>query len=444
MTALNDVKVVKHDLKPQNARKPLKNSKKGDKLTSLVINADTRSPKKQISGSGLEAEDCIKAYQSIYAYVKEMLIDLGVKNIHSNELREFIKTLELDLAESSKGKTQQFMNNTLKNMAIFSVHNFCYTRAIDLLKETDTRLFTVFKALHEILNGYIRSYFESILSIDSLLLQMKNQSREVEKEAIDHTSDILTRAETLLEENERIEQEFHRKRREWEDEKKDLQRQMKEQEKENRELLDKILKLSKERAADPSKVLTPTLNSQASVGNILTTTRNVGDKTIRTQGTKTGRATANDAAARSPRGLQKNASPSMGNIRKSVESVQLSTLKNSTPPPKLLTLSHLRTIFRDLFASKKAHDLKCMQNGLPLETLEQYLYTFLSTRFGLKNLVVEWIDAILSAVAHFSKDDHEIALFGKILQNEIDEEFRVVQSEVRRTLGELIKVLFVR
>lgn len=91
-----------------------------------------------------------------------MLSEVSVKNIPSNELREFIKTLELDLNDSKKTACEDFMELTLKNMAVFSVHNFCYTRALDVLKESDTRTFSVFKALHEILNGYIRDYFRRL------------------------------------------------------------------------------------------------------------------------------------------------------------------------------------------------------------------------------------------------------------------------------------------
>ncbi len=39
------------------------------------------------------------------------------------------------------------------------------------------------------------------------------------------------------------------------------------------------------------------------------------------------------------------------------------------------------------------------------------------------------------------KDDHEITLFGKILKNECDEEFRFIQMHVKDTLSNLLKIL---
>jgi hypothetical protein len=55
------------------------------------------------------------------------------------------------------------------------------------------------------------------------------------------------------------------------------------------------------------------------------------------------------------------------------------------------------------------------------------MYTYLNQRYGLKNLIIEWAAAIIAGIKKFSKDDHEVALFGKILRNECDEEFRFIQ-----------------
>ena len=39
------------------------------------------------------------------------------------------------------------------------------------------------------------------------------------------------------------------------------------------------------------------------------------------------------------------------------------------------------------------------------------------------------------------REDHDVALFGKILKNECDEEFRFIQMHVKDTLLSLLKVL---
>ena len=54
------------------------------------------------------------------------------------------------------------------------------------------------------------------------------------------------------------------------------------------------------------------------------------------------------------------------------------------------------------------------------------MYTYLNQRYGLKSLIIEWAGAIINGIKKYSKEDNEVCLFGKVLRNEIDEEFRFV------------------
>ena len=58
--------------------------------------------------------------------------------------------------------------------------------------------------------------------------------------------------------------------------------------------------------------------------------------------------------------------------------------------------------------------------------MEQYMYTYLNQKYGLKSLIVEWAAAIINGVRTFIKEDHDITLFEKIIKNECDEEFRFI------------------
>ena len=73
--------------------------------------------------------------------------------------------------------------------------------------------------------------------------------------------------------------------------------------------------------------------------------------------------------------------------------------------------------------------------------MEQYMYTYLNQRYGLKNLIIEWAAAIINGIKTYLREDHDVALFGKILKNECDEEFRFIQMHVKDTLISLLKVL---
>lgn len=54
------------------------------------------------------------------------------------------------------------------------------------------------------------------------------------------------------------------------------------------------------------------------------------------------------------------------------------------------------------------------------------MYTYLNQKYGLKGLIIEWAGTIINGLKTYIKEDHDIALFGKILKNECDEEFRFI------------------
>jgi len=104
-----------------------------------------------------------------------------------------------------------------------------------------------------------------------------------------------------------------------------------------------------------------------------------------------------------------------------------------------LTLKQLKDTISDIYTSKVKFDRKCELNHLPRETMEQYMYIYLNQKYGLKNLIIEWAAAIINGIKTYLKLDHDITLFGKILKNECDEEFRFIQLHVRDTLQTLLK-----
>ena len=107
---------------------------------------------------------------------------------------------------------------------------------------------------------------------------------------------------------------------------------------------------------------------------------------------------------------------------------------------KVLTLRQLRDVIEDIYASKSKYDIKCAETHLPRETMEQHMYTYLNQRYGLKHLILEWATAIIQGVKKYTADDNDVAVFGKILRNEIDEEFRFVQRQLKETVHELLRV----
>lgn len=69
------------------------------------------------------------------------------------------------------------------------------------------------------------------------------------------------------------------------------------------------------------------------------------------------------------------------------------------------------------------------------------MYTYLNQKYGLKNLIVEWATALVNGIHTYHQQSHDVSLFGKILKNQCDEEFRFIQMHVKDTLYNLLKVL---
>jgi len=107
----------------------------------------------------------------------------------------------------------------------------------------------------------------------------------------------------------------------------------------------------------------------------------------------------------------------------------------------VLPLKQLKDVISDMEQQKIKYDQKCRESGLPIENMEQFMYTYLNQKYGLKNLIIEWASTIIHSIKVYLRDDHQVTLFAKILKNECDEEFRFIQVHVRETLGNLLKIL---
>jgi hypothetical protein len=110
------------------------------------------------------------------------------------------------------------------------------------------------------------------------------------------------------------------------------------------------------------------------------------------------------------------------------------------PNGKILTLRQLKEIIEEIYASKAKYDERCLMNKMPRETMEQHMYNYLNTKYGLKNLILDWASSIVSSIKKHSSKDNDVAVFGKILKNECDEEFRMVQTQVKETVTELLRM----
>jgi len=100
----------------------------------------------------------------------------------------------------------------------------------------------------------------------------------------------------------------------------------------------------------------------------------------------------------------------------------------------------MREMIDEVYTSKAKHDQKCADAKLARETMEVHLYTFLNTKYGLKSLIAEYANACLDGIRRYAALDNDVAVFGALLRNEVDEEFRFVQKQLKHTVLELLRV----
>lgn len=107
---------------------------------------------------------------------------------------------------------------------------------------------------------------------------------------------------------------------------------------------------------------------------------------------------------------------------------------------RTLSLKQLKDTIDEINDSKLKYDKKCYELKMPRETMEQHMYSFLNQKYGLKNLIIEWAMAIINGIKRFCFEDNDVTVFAKVLRNECDEEFRLVQNQVKNTICELLRM----
>ena len=131
----------------------------------------------------------------------------------------------------------------------------------------------------------------------------------------------------------------------------------------------------------------------------------------------------------------KNSSSSRRSPNKTINNTLVT---NNNTNQNTISLSTLKDIINEIYKSKTAYDLKCNENKLPKETMEQHMYTYLNKKYGLKNLIIEWAKNIIAGIKMYSKEDSYVLLFGKIMRNEQEEDARFAIEKINESISDLL------
>jgi hypothetical protein len=132
----------------------------------------------------------------------------------------------------------------------------------------------------------------------------------------------------------------------------------------------------------------------------------------------------------------KNKNISMFNRPQSKKGLDLGKVKTKT-----VTLHQLEEFISELYSAKKKHDQVCTDKEQAQETLEQFMYTFLNNKYGLKTLVVEWMIALINAVKIYKEESHKVFMFAQILKNRCEEDFVGAQAQVADTITAILRII---
>jgi hypothetical protein len=108
-------------------------------------------------------------------------------------------------------------------------------------------------------------------------------------------------------------------------------------------------------------------------------------------------------------------------------------------PNQPMTLANLRSLIKSLFNSKRDHDRANSTANLPVETIEQHLFTFFYERSSSEDEIRVGASSFMSAVRHYAKTEIDIELFLLIVQCEVDEPFWHTFGEQQDFLFDVIQ-----
>jgi hypothetical protein len=63
-----------------------------------------------------------------------------------------------------------------------------------------------------------------------------------------------------------------------------------------------------------------------------------------------------------------------------------------------MSLKNLKEAINEVFEAKFKHDQRCLESASSLETMEQFLYTYLTKKYGLKQLVLQQASTLINSV----------------------------------------------
>ena len=109
---------------------------------------------------------------------------------------------------------------------------------------------------------------------------------------------------------------------------------------------------------------------------------------------------------------------------------------------RILNLNNLLEIINQTYKIRNSRIEKQKEGFYNKGTLEQALYTYLKSKYGLKKLIIEWNMNIISSIQAYYKINGEVFLFALLLKNELDEESIEILNKIKRTVNNILNIIY--
>jgi hypothetical protein len=302
--------------------------------------------------------------------------------------------------------------------AKYDLYDICLSKLNQLLEQQESESSEILNNIHNGVHNIVSDFYD-VLLIEEPKEQMNNDSGT--KDAQKYKSEnkkLVQMIERMESEMNQLQGQNDQIRKKFDREKSDLKDQIASLESENKMYLDTLIKRGKGDAVDVAPLIESKMVSKITSGDV--SNRLSGGYTENVNRTyqkappiipKTKEFTYSKYSSGKSRGFSSQPPGSAKRSYKTGGASGQTQMRN-------LSLKQLKDIVSDIYTQKVKYDQKCEENKLPRETMEQYMYTYLNQRYGLKNLIIEWAASIINGIKKYSKEDHSVMLFGKILRNE--------------------------
>ena len=384
----------------------------------------------------ISLQDEIPNFNDIYKKISEKYKSIQKNNDFKDEFQALIKN-EIDKINSNNdNNTPNYIYSSNVIESQLSIYSFFTQKFLEFLQtqnEKDT--FDLIKEIHDNIsksyNILIKIIYKLYPIVDEKIQMLKMQLNE----AIKHNDNVFVE----LNENEnKIKEDSKNKEKiinSYQDRINYLESRIKQLENENNLMSEKLYSSVKNMMNSSSEkqyqIIPPNQTNNFINNNI--NINNINNNSI------------NNIPF--PRSEKKNLPENYNNINfnyknyyENMNNSYNNTFLQATPVcNRVFTIKMMKEIINDIYNSKAEFDKKSDENKLPRETMEQHMYTYLNQKYGLKSIIIEWASNIINGIKIFSSEDSEICLFGKILRNEIEEDARLIYSDVQKSILEYLK-----